>query len=462
MKKHLLIVLAPLLAAASLSAQTVTLQFTGRDATGHYVQLDSVIITNYTRNWQETVFWPDTTLTLQIGTGIEDAGTGGTPSLKLSQNNPNPFSGMTEVELSVADKGKVTLEISDINGRIMETFQETSLPRGIHRFQVGLSTAGTYMLTARQRGKVSSIKMVCNGGSSNAIEYVGLSMVPASAPKSHTTNPFDLGDMMEYEGYAVVNGAEVVSQTVTQPQNASETVVLRFMGVVSGDGMPCPDAATVTDHEGNVYNTVQIGGKCWMRENMRCTTSPNGHLTAGGNLTSCYVAYYYDYSSSPIPLVDRGLLYNWSGAMDTTATTYISDSFIGRRGICPAGWHVPDKDEWANLFNYVSNISAYKCNNNLAYIAKSLASKEHWGTFSGNCAPGNNQSDNNATGFSAVPAGCGQTSSFSSSGFETLFWTSTSSTGAFANSYSIAAILATVNSSNSNKEYGRSVRCIRD
>lgn len=100
--------------------------------------------------------------------------------------------------------------------------------------------------------------------------------------------------------------------------------------------------------------------------------------------------------------------------------------------------------------------------NNLAYIAKSLASKEHWGTFSGNCVPGNNQNDNNATVFSAVPAGCGQTTSFSSSGFETIFWTSTSSTGAFANSYSIAAILATVSSSNSNKKYGRSVRCIRD
>ena len=462
MKKHLLIVLAPLLAAASLSAQTVTLQFTARDATDHYVQLDSVTITNYTRSWQETIFWPDTTLTLQIGVGIEDAGIGGMPSLKLSQNNPNPFSGMTEVELSVADKGEVTLEISDINGRIMETFHGTSLQRGIHRFRVGLSTAGTYMMTARQRGKASSIKMVCNGGSSNNIEYVGLSTEPASMLKSFTTKPFDLGDMMEYEGCAVVNGTEVVSQTVMQAQNASETVVLRFTGVVSGDDMPCPDAATVTDHEGNVYNTVQIGGKCWTRENMRCTTSPNGYLTAGGNLTSCYVAYYYDYSSSPIPLVDRGLLYNWAGAMDTTATTYFSDSFIGRRGICPAGWHVPDDDEWANLFNYVSNISAYRCNDNPSYIAKSLASKQYWDTFSGNCVPGNNHDDNNTTGFSAVPAGGGQTTSFSSSGFETLFWTSTSYNGAFATHYSIAAIRATIYKSDTNKQYGLSVRRLRD
>lgn len=462
MRKHLLIVLASLLTAVSLSAQTVTLQFTGRDAANHYVPLDSVIITNFTRNWQETVFWPDTTLTLQVGTGVEDVGIGSVPSLQLSQNNPNPFSGLTEVELAVADKGKVTLEISDLSGRLVERHQETSLPQGIHRFRVGLATTGTYTLTARQRGRVSSIKMVCNGGSSNSIVYAGLSEGTVPTLKSSSTQPFALGDLMDYEGYAMVNGTEVVSQTVSQAQNASETIVLRFAGVVSGDGMPCPGAATVTDHEGNVYNTVQIGGQCWTRENMRCTTSPKGYLTAGGNLTSCYVAYYYDYSSSPIPLVNRGFLYNWSGAMDTTATTYISDSFISRRGICPAGWHVPNDDEWSSLFNYVGNISAYTCNGSPAKIGKALASVEYWGNYSGNCAPGNNQNDNNTTGFSAVPAGCGQTTSFSSSGFETIFWTSTSSTGAFANSYSIAAILATVTSSNSNKQYGRSVRCIHD
>jgi len=67
---------------------------------------------------------------------------------------------MIEVELSVADKGEVTLEISDINGRIMETFHDASLQRGIHRFRVGLSTE------------------------------------PASMLKSFTTKPFDLGDGM--------------------------------------------------------------------------------------------------------------------------------------------------------------------------------------------------------------------------------------------------------------------------
>ena len=461
MKKSLLIVVTILLAAASLSAQTVTLQFTGRDASDHYVQLDSVTITNLTRNWKETVVWPDTTLTLQVGTGIDDIGMGIGSSLQLLQNNPNPFSGMTEVELSVIDRGKVTLEISDINGRLVETFQ-ASLPHGIHRFQVSLASAGTYLMTARQRSRVSSIKMVCNNGSSNSMEYVGMSEKSARSSKYATSQPFNFGDLMEYTGYAVVNGTEVESQTVTQAQNASETVVLRFEGAVSGDGLPCPGAATVTDHEGNVYNTVQIGGKCWTKENMRCTTSPKGYLSAGGYQNSSYVAYYYDYSSSPIPLVDRGLLYNWAGAMDTSATSFITDSFSGRRGICPAGWHVPHDDEWTSLFNYVSGIGAYTCNGNISYIAKSLVSEQYWDNFSGNCVPGNNQSENNATGFSAVPAGCGQTDAFSSSGFETLFWTSTSYNASSATAYSMAGIHAYVDKTNTNKRYGRSVRCIRD
>ena len=34
--------------------------------------------------------------------------------------------------------------------------------------------------------------------------------------------------------------------------------------------------STVTDVDGNVYNTVQIGSRCWMKENMRALHYPNG------------------------------------------------------------------------------------------------------------------------------------------------------------------------------------------
>ena len=143
----------------TLQAQNVTLTFTGRDATTNaYVQLSRIEITDLTQGWTETLTFPDTVAILTVGTGIDESVANG--GFGLSQNNPNPFTGTTDVNLTVADAGAVTLEILDGNGKIVETRHGTSLQPGTHQFRVSLSAAGTYVLTARQNGKSSSIKMV--------------------------------------------------------------------------------------------------------------------------------------------------------------------------------------------------------------------------------------------------------------------------------------------------------------
>ena len=68
-------------------AQTVTLKFTGTDINNLHCQLDHVTVTNITHNWQETLYWPDTTLILNNGVGVRDYENLG--RLKLSQNTPN-------------------------------------------------------------------------------------------------------------------------------------------------------------------------------------------------------------------------------------------------------------------------------------------------------------------------------------------------------------------------------------
>ena len=76
MKKNLIQIAISLIAAIvainATFSQSVTLKFTGRDASNHHVQLNRVVITNMTKGWQETIYWPDTTLILQNGTGIDD------------------------------------------------------------------------------------------------------------------------------------------------------------------------------------------------------------------------------------------------------------------------------------------------------------------------------------------------------------------------------------------------------
>lgn len=170
----------------------------------------------------------------------------------------------------------------------------------------------------------------------------------------------------------------------------------------------CPNAPTVTDHEGNVYNTVQIGNQCWMRENMRCKTLPkNGEaLQSPSSNYSNYNPYFYKSpATDSVRLYTYGYVYNWAAAMDTTGTDYITASFTNRRGICPEGWHVPSLAEWDTLVAYVGGQADYRCNGNATYLACALADQYTWKENTGSCTPGYEPTQNNATGFTATAAG---------------------------------------------------------
>ena len=92
------------------------------------------------------------------------------------------------------------------------------------------------------------------------------------------------------------------------------------------------------DHENNSYAVVQIGRQCWLKENMRCTTSHTTDVNmvenpAGGSSSTERRAYYYN--NDPASAANGyGLLYNWQAA----------------NSICPDGWHLPDCDEWSQMF----------------------------------------------------------------------------------------------------------------
>lgn len=182
--------------------------------------------------------------------------------------------------------------------------------------------------------------------------------------------------------------------------------------VFTQDGRPCPNAATVTDRDGNVYNTVKIGNQCWMKENLRTTKYADGtsiQQSTGSSLTDSKVWRYPNGSSSN--KAAYGLLYNWYAAVRQSSTSFSNNSNpSGVQGVCPSGWHIPSYAEWTELTNYVSSQSRYWCGDTSINIAKSLANTTGWTEYSGTdadkeCFPGYSSSDNNLTGFSAMPAG---------------------------------------------------------
>ena len=215
----------------------------------------------------------------------------------------------------------------------------------------------------------------------------------------------------------------------------------------------------VTDIDGNIYDAVQIGDQVWMAENLRTTRYADGTCIPVGTGTSTIMSYRYYPDGDDNNVSTYGYLYNWSAVMYGDSSSIANPS--GVQGICPNGWHIPSLAEWRQLSDYVSSQTQYQCNNSIVYIAKALASTTGWSSSTMTCAVGNNPSDNNATGFSALPAG-GYFDIYDFFGNYAAFYSATEFDDNYPYSYILLYNGANVNISDGFKENGLSVRCVRD
>ena len=320
----------------------------------------------------------------------------------------------------------------------------------------------------------------------NDVGYITAADVPAqvnsdwnatSGVEEILNKPTNVSAFNNDAGYITADSLANLNNQLDSLQQALENL----QQIVGGDNFVC-GTSTVSDHEGNIYHTVQIGNQCWTKENLRTTTSPTTGtylipaVGTGLTYTGKQARWYNDDSTTYAPM-NYGLLYNWNAAVDTFNTAYgetsvntnynnaVSVNFIGnRRGICPAGWHLPSDAEWTAMTDYVSSQSEYQCDSTANHIAKALASTEGWNSQTNTCAVGNNPAANNATGFSAVPAGYCLGSSFNSAGNHAHFWSSTQdeSSPDFAYGRYLHYYYALVYRGNYIKYNGFSVRCLRD
>ncbi len=213
--------------------------------------------------------------------------------------------------------------------------------------------------------------------------------------------------------------------------------------------------STVTDIDGNVYHEVTIGTQTWMVENLKTTKYRNGdaipyvadNATWSALTSGAQAAYNNDAANA----TKYGLLYNWYAVADS-------------RNIAPTGWHVPTDAEWTTLENYLI-ANGYNFDGRTTYnnIAKSLAATTDWYTSTGIGNIGNDLTQNNTSGFSALPGGYRYLNgqfyyllSFSN------WWSSSASSATTAWYRNLASYEASSYYSTEGKANGFSVRCIKD
>ncbi len=213
----------------------------------------------------------------------------------------------------------------------------------------------------------------------------------------------------------------------------------------------CP-GTTVTDIDGNVYQTVRIGDQVWTAENLKVTHYRNGdaipNVTDYSNWFGLSTGAYCNYSNNIRYGRIYGRLYNGFAVCDN-------------RGVAPEGWHVPSDAEWKQLEMRLG-------------MSQSEADAAGWrGTGEGGKMkePGlshwhyPNTGASNTSGFSALPGGYRDyNGSFDYLGNCAWFWSSTESE---YNIYRVWERLldhyySEVSRAFADRHYGFSVRCVRD
>ena len=124
------------------------------------------------------------------------------------------------------------------------------------------------------------------------------------------------------------------------------------------------------DRDGKVYKTVQIGKQLWLAENMN---------------------YDFPGDDKVSIKISKNSLEDENGAVAGSYYTY-----QGALNACPVGWHLPDTNEWKELFDYVGGQDV---------AATALRSQTGWREKVGSYGDETLRFGTDDVGFSAIAAG---------------------------------------------------------
>jgi len=211
-------------------------------------------------------------------------------------------------------------------------------------------------------------------------------------------------------------------------------------------------ASLVTDMDGNVYSTVIIGTQEWMVENLKTTKYNDGtsipHIIDSVAWSTLTTPGYCFYNKDTSCQTKYGALYNWYA--------------VNTGKLAPLGWHIATDAEWTTLTTYLAN-NGFGYGGSGSDVAKALAANTDWASYSTDGAIGYDPTCNNSSGFAGYPGGCrNEKGSFFYIGNYGFWWSSSEDVNHQVWSRFLVYISGCVNRGNCNKQYGFSVRCLRD
>ncbi len=430
---------------------TIELTFTAEN-NGQNVPLDSILIENFTQDGDTTLYAPDTVLILNYISGIRSNKVINKNNFSVSQNYPNPFNEKTTFNLYLQKKEHVIITVRDILGRELANY-ENILTFGNHSFTFYSGNDKYYLLTVSGDQTSKTIKML---NASNHMTNVAKCKIVYDGLVNDETNlkskqaikgfEFRLGDELKYTSYSNLG-----ERTIIDWPTGSKICTFQYASYV---GNPCLGMPTITDFDGNTYNTVQIDSQCWMAENLKTTTYRNGtpipNVTSNVAWTHLTTSAYVWQSNDINWKRPYGALYNWYAIADTN-------------GLCPAGWHVPTDNEWSTLTNFIGGTnsphgnelkSCRQVNSPLGGVCNT-SEDPRWNAFI--------EYGTDNYWFSGLPGGYRDSEgNFLSLREVGVWWSSSEDSSGYPVYRQLDKCFGTIYVNSTSKQYGYSVRCIKD
>jgi len=308
---------------------------------------------------------------------------------------------------------------------------ESIAPQSVTNNCIAVPTIITATVTSiTSTTAISGGDITINGGAAVTASGVcwGTSTNPI-ATGSHTTDGTTTGTFTSSITGLIASTTYYVRAYATNSAGTAYGNEETFATLASG--------GTVTDYEGNVYQTITIGTQTWMAENLKSTTYNDGTPipfvtdgTAWGALST--PAYCWNNNDEASYKNLYGALYNWHS--------------VNTGKLCPTGWHIPTDTEWTTLTTFLGGVSA-------GGKLKETGTT-HWSSP--------NTGATNESGFTALPGGhrSGISGAFTDVGNDCYLSSATENDALNANGRSMDFNTSNVANLLGSKKNGWSVRCI--
>lgn len=382
-----------------LSAQRdqLTLSFTAN----YYSQnnaTDSIRVTNLTRDCDTTLYHPDTVLILDYVTFIKEENPISDQKLILYQNFPNPFSNKTSFGFNIESQDVVSVIVYSFTGIELCKFNNVFGP-GDHFFDFIPGNEKQYILYIKSSYGAGS--MILNHISRNRasvnceLTYAGSATQIQKSKAADNEGSFQFlpGDSLMFIAYATTPGSNPCSDIKIDSPETSMVYTFSL-----SEGLPCPDVPMLV-HYNEYYSTVQIGNRCWLKNNLNVGTMIPGDQ----NMKLNGVTEKYCYNNDSLNCKEYGAMYQWRELMTYSHTE-------GGQGLCPQGWYVPTYQDWMDLAAIFSGDDEAG-----GYLKET--GNEHWNEP--------NSGATNESGFTAFGSGDNNSGFFAGIGSYTFFMTST-------------------------------------